>query len=148
MTSVNDIKADYKSLNVWQKSVYLVTNIYTITKQYPSDELYGLVSQIRRAATSVPVNIAEGAVRNSSKEYVRFLHISQGSLAELETFLIISKNLGYVNEEECDELSIRIEEIKKMLYGLINYHKSKYQASEPNSSYLPTPNPQPLTPNS
>ena len=126
---------------VWQNSVDLVTEIYSITKAFPKEEMYGIVSQLRRAAASVPANISEGAVRNSEKEYVRFLYISQGSLAELDTFILISKNLGYVNEEKCDELINRMEEIKKMLYGLINYHKSKYHTSEPESPYHLTPNP-------
>ncbi len=141
MAEVNLNIQSYKDLKVWQKSVDLVTEIYSITKAFPKEEMYGIVSQLRRAAASVPANISEGAVRNSEKEYVRFLYISQGSLAELDTFILISKNLGYVNEEKCDELINRMEEIKKMLYGLINYHKSKYQASEPESPYHLTPNP-------
>ena len=83
----------HKDMEVWKKSIGLVTKVYELTKIFPEDEKFGLVSQIRRAAVSIPSNIAEGAARNSDKEIQRFLDISLGSIAELETQLIIAENL-------------------------------------------------------
>ena len=111
----------HKDLIVWQKSISLVTEIYKTTKSYPKDELFGLVSQMRRAAVSIPSNIAEGHGRCSDKELVRFLFISLGSASELETQLIISKNLGFVNENDYAQLLSLNEEVIKMLVSLIRY---------------------------
>jgi four helix bundle protein len=88
----------HKDLNVWQESIVLVTLIYEKTKSFPKDELFGLTSQIRRSAVSIPSNIAEGAARESNKEFLRFLFISQGSVSELDTQLIIAKNLSFIND--------------------------------------------------
>jgi four helix bundle protein len=96
----------------------LVNAIYRLTKTFPGDEIYGLSSQMRRAAVSVPSNIAEGSARHSRKEFLQFLGISLGSLAELETQVMISGNLGYI--EGIDELIQLIESIRKMLHGLVN----------------------------
>ena len=109
----------HKDLEAWKKSIELVTNIYEITKVFPKEEIYGLTSQIRRCAVSVPSNIAEGAARHSSKEYLQFLYISLGSISELETQLIISQNLGFINNSsEIIEKSLKV---KQVLYGLIKY---------------------------
>lgn len=111
---------NHKDLEVWKKSIELSKNVYIITKKFPKEEIYGLTSQIRRAVVSVASNIAEGAARNSDKEFIHFLYISLGSLAELETQLIISKDIGYL-----DKIDINLEEIRKMILGLIKYLKNK-----------------------
>ncbi|MEI7596292.1 MAG: four helix bundle protein [Bacteroidota bacterium] len=109
----------HKDLLVWQKSIELVTTLYKLTKDFPKEEIYGLTSQIRRSAVSVPSNIAEGAGRHSKKEYTQFLYISLGSLSELETQIIIASNLGYVKQNEIEDLSIEINSLLKMLTSLI-----------------------------
>ena len=112
---------EYKKLRVWQESVNLVTEIYLITKTFPSSERYGLVNQIRRAAVSVPSNIAEGAGRNTKGEFKNFLGTANGSLFELETQLIISKNLEYVAEKDLNFFLPRIEILQKMIYNLLKF---------------------------
>jgi len=106
----------HKDLLVWQKSVDFVAAVYAATKSWPSEELYGLTSQVRRAAVSVPCNIAEGAGRGGRKEYTRFLGIALGSLAEVETQLVIAARLGYMRD--CSELNESLQEIRRMLIGL------------------------------
>jgi four helix bundle protein len=115
----------YKDLIVWQKSIQLVTDIYALTKTFPSDERYGMVSQLNRAVISVPSNIAEGWGRELSKNYLQFLRVSQGSLMEVETMILISKNLGYINETNFKELNKKIEEVGKILQGLIKSVQQK-----------------------
>ena len=108
----------HRDLDVWKQSIGLVREIYMVTKMFPLEERYCLTNQMRRAAVSVPSNIAEGAARDSLKEFKRFLAISRGSLAELETQLLIAADLGYL--ECCDTISQKIELIRKMLHGLYN----------------------------
>ncbi|OJX31178.1 MAG: four helix bundle protein [Chryseobacterium sp. 36-9] len=112
--------AHFKELIVWQKSIDLVTKIYKVTEKFPSNEIYGLTSQLRRASVSIPSNIAEGNTRRSKADYVQFLRIARGSCSEVETQIIISKNLGFIDENSFEELSFNIIEISKMLSGLIN----------------------------
>ncbi|MEJ5102889.1 four helix bundle protein [Chryseobacterium sp. MYb328] len=112
--------ANFKELLVWQKSIDFVTDIYKITDAFPKNEVYGLTSQIRRAAVSIPSNIAEGNSRRSKPDYLQFLKISRGSCAEVETQLVISKNLIFFSEEDYLKLNQEIIEITKMLNGLIN----------------------------
>lgn len=112
--------ANFKELLVWQKSIDFVTDIYRSTGSFPKDEMYGLISQIRRASASIPSNIAEGNSRRSKPDYLQFLKIARGSCAEVETQLMISKNLNYLNEEDYQKLNNNIIEISKMLNGLIN----------------------------
>lgn len=90
----------HKDLRVWQQSIDLVTSVYLLTKNYPKEELFGLVSQMRRAVVSIPSNIAEGYARGTDKEKLHFLRISSGSMSELETQVMVSHNLGYMNLEE------------------------------------------------
>lgn len=106
--------AHFKELLVWQKSINFVTEIYKETESFPKSEMYGLVSQIKRATVSIASNIAEGNSRRSVPDYVQFLRISRGSCAEVETQLIISKNLGFLNEEKSLKLNQDITEISKM----------------------------------
>ncbi len=110
---------NYKKLEVWNRDVDFATQIYSTTKSFPIDELYGLTSQLRRASVSISSNISEGAGRNSDKEFRQFLNISFGSCAEIETQLIISKKLGYLSEEQFSILSTEIIEIQKIIYSLI-----------------------------
>lgn len=109
----------YKDLKVWQKSIDLAVKIYEVTKRFPKEELYGLVSQMRRAAFSIPSNIAEGYCRKHLRDYIRFLGIAYGSAAELETQLIISKKIKLVKKESFSELTGLTQEIMKMLYILM-----------------------------
>lgn len=111
----------YKNLEVWKKSIELVKEVYVITKSYPNDEKFGIVSQMRRAAVSIPSNIAEGATRYSDKDSSRFIDIAIGSIAELETQLIISKELGFVGE--IDTLMERIKQINALALGLKNFYE-------------------------
>jgi four helix bundle protein len=125
----------YKDLEVWQKSVSLVTAIYELTKAFPRDELYTLVSQIRRAAISIPSNIAEGRGKRSTRDFIRFLSIAYGSAAELETQLIISSNLNYISVEQLNPLSEEINRICRMLNGL----QTSLEKRAANSSRIPNP---------
>lgn len=109
----------YKELIVWQKSIILVKEIYKITKHYPKAELFALVSQIRRAVISIPSNIAEGYGRRSHKEYLQFYSIAYGSALEVETQLIISKELSFITQAEFNRTSSILTEIIKMLYVMI-----------------------------
>lgn len=115
----------HKDLDVWKKAVDFVTDLYKETQNFPKEELYGLTSQMRRAAISVPSNIAEGAARQSNKEYIRFLYISLGSLMEIDTQLIIALNLEYIEIKKYEVLKVDIDEIGRMLNGLINYRKTR-----------------------
>ncbi|MEX0647135.1 MAG: four helix bundle protein [Balneolaceae bacterium] len=110
---------NYKELKVWNKSVALATDVYKVTKKFPESEMYGITSQIRRSSVSISSNIAEGAGRAGKKEFKHFLNISYGSSFELETQLIISKNLEYLSEKEFNSLQGLLIEIQKMLYTLI-----------------------------
>lgn len=113
----------HKDLNVWIKSIDFVTKIYKATKCFPKEEVYGLQGQIHRAAISIPSNIAEGASRNTNKEFIQFLYIALGSASELETQIVISGKIGYI--EDVNALLKEIETIKKMLNGLISYLKNR-----------------------
>lgn len=116
----------YKDLKIWQRSMSLVTSIYALTSSFPKEERYGLTSQIRRCAVSVPSNIAEGSSRrHGRKEFVRFLQIAYGSLAELETQLQIALNLKFVNEKEALPHFEEIDEIMRMITGLMKAIDSK-----------------------
>jgi four helix bundle protein len=109
----------YKDLNVWQKSIELVEGIYGITKNFPKSEEYGLKSQMKRCAISIPSNIAEGNRRGTKKEYIRFVSIAFGSGAELETQLIIAEKLGFLKNSDSSNINNLLEQVMKMLNGLI-----------------------------
>jgi four helix bundle protein len=114
----------HRDLRVWNNSIDLVTKIYKITNDFPKEELFGLTSQIRRSAVSIPSNIAEGAARTSKKEFLNFLSIALGSSSELETQLIISKNLKYIGIEDYQVFINDLIEIQKMIHGLMKNLKS------------------------
>jgi len=109
----------FKDLFVWQKGIELVNDIYKATKKFPKEELYCLTSQIRRAAISIPANIAEGWGRGTTKNYIQFLEISRGSLFELNTLIIIAYNQEYIKKETCDEIENKLNEIGRMLNAMI-----------------------------
>lgn len=110
--------SNYKELQVWQKSIELVLDVYKLVKELPSEERYALGDQMRRSAVSIPSNIAEGHARESAKEFRHFLTIASGSLAELETQLIICHQLNYCSGEEYTALSCQIDSIERMLVSL------------------------------
>lgn len=108
----------HRRLDVWKKSMKFTQEIYGITSAFPKREEYGLVSQMRRAAVSIPSNLAEGAGRKGSKEFKQFLNIAQGSISELDTQIELSFMLGYIEAEKHGELTDGLTNISKMLYGL------------------------------
>lgn len=113
----------HKKLDAWKLSMDLVVEVYNITKNFPKEEMYGLTNQIRRCAVSIPSNIAEGCARQNDKETVQFLYISIGSIAELETQLLISKELEYIMN--VDKILDDLTKIKGVILGLIKYLKTK-----------------------
>ena len=115
----------YRDLKVWQKSMDLTVRTYELTRTFPSEEKYGLVSQMRRAAASVPANIAEGRARRSTKEFIQMLGIARGSLAELETFVTLSERLGLIRSETSESLLEDCAEINRMMNGLMRALSSK-----------------------
>jgi four helix bundle protein len=122
--------SSYKDLIAWQKSIKLVTTIYSVTKSFPAEEKFGIISQLNRAAVSVPSNIAEGWGRESSKSYLQFLRTSRGSLMELETLLLISKNLNYISESTHKDTIAQLEETGKILQGLIKSVQQKIKLTQ------------------
>lgn len=110
------LKSD-KELIVWQKSMELTKTIFSLTAQFPKSEIYGLTSQIRRAAISIPANIAEGQARHTTQQFIQFLGIA-GSLAELETLTILAESLNYINNSDSEKVLLDCAEINKMLFGL------------------------------
>lgn len=122
---------NHKDLDVWTESIELTKLIYNLTAKFPKEEMFSLTSQIRRASVSVASNIAEGCAKNSKKELLRHLDIALGSLSELETQLIISKEIGFINDAEYSYIiSNKIETIMKMLINLIKFHRSKLNEKE------------------
>ena len=108
----------HKNLDAWMQSMNLVRNIYKITKSFPEIEKFGLTGQMRRATISIPSNIAEGAARKGSKEFVHFLNIAQGSISELDTQIELAKILNYMDKEAASDLTNSLDSISKMLFGL------------------------------
>ena len=115
----------YRDLKVWQKAIDMVVDCYKLSQDFPKHEIYGLTSQLRRAAVSVPANIAEGYGLGSRKEYLQFLAIAQGSLKEVETHLIITQRLEYMTQTQLKTILARTEELGKMLGSLIRTLKDK-----------------------
>lgn len=110
---------DYRELKVWEKAHEYALSVYKATRDFPKEELYGLTSQLRRSASSVPSNIAEGCGRNSDAELARFLEIAYGSASESDYQLLLAKDLGYLNVDSFKSLSVMVEEIRRMLNGFI-----------------------------
>jgi four helix bundle protein len=116
---------NYKELKVWEKSYQFCLAIYRITQEYPRSETYGLISQMRRAALSIPSNIAEGYGRKTTPEYLRFLYIAYGSVCELETQVLISGDLGYLKGESLSKFKEDLIEVERMLNALIKSLENK-----------------------
>jgi four helix bundle protein len=116
---------DFKELIVWQKAMDLVVAVYKATANFPREELYGLSSQLRKSAISVPSNIAEGQGRRTTKDFINFLSIADGSLCEVKTQLMIAERLGYLRESAGVSLFQATEEVHRLLHGLINSLETK-----------------------
>jgi four helix bundle protein len=116
---------DYTDLDVWNESRNLVKQVYLITQTFPKEEVYGLSSQIKRAAVSIPSNIAEGCGRNHVKDAMQFFYISRGSIFELETQLYLAFDLNFISKDELNSMLEKIKTGKKLINGFINYNKKK-----------------------
>ena len=121
----SEMLKNYKELQVWQKGYQLCLQIYKITKKFPKEEQYGLISQIRRAAVSVPSNIAEGYGRKTTPDYLRSLYIAYGSDCELETQIMLSRDLNYIFSNDSEKLLNEIREVERMLKALIKSLENK-----------------------
>jgi four helix bundle protein len=117
----------YRDLNAWKKAVFLVLEIYKSTEGFPKHEQYGLTNQIRRAAVSIPSNIAEGYLRKHKQDYIRFVRIAFASGGELETQLYLAKQLGFLSEEKYKQVDQALSEVMKMLNKLLQALEKKYQ---------------------
>lgn len=115
----------HKNLDVWQEGVVLATLTYKITESFPKSEIYGITSQMRRAAVSISSNIAEGAARTSQKEFLQFLNIANGSLSELDTQFDIALSLGYMTQHARNDIDVKIESVAAKLSGLIRSVRRK-----------------------
>ena len=109
----------YKDLVVWQKSYGFVLSVYKATKLFPKEEQFGLIAQMRRAASSIPANIAEGSMRGSQREFQQFIRVARGSMAEMEVWIKLSYDLKYIDETAFESLSGQCEEVGKLLHGLL-----------------------------
>jgi four helix bundle protein len=110
----------FKELKVWQKGIEIVKDIYEITKRFPKEEMYGLTTQMRRSAISIPSNIAEGFKRHHAKEYKQFLYIALGSIAELETQMVIAKEVDLIEGTTLDNVNEKLDHTSRMLSSLIS----------------------------
>jgi len=117
---------NFRELIAWQKAMELTKKVYLLTKAFPSDERYGLISQIQRAVVSIPSNIAEGAGRPTQKELVHFLSFALGSAYELETELLLAGNLNYISSEQSEQINTEVVEVQKLVYSLMK----KFNPSE------------------
>ena len=115
----------HKKLDAWKLSMDLVIDVYRETDRFPNREKYGLIDQIRRAAISIPSNIAEGAARHTKKEFINYLHIAQASLSELDTQVELAKRLSYIDETTREIIAARMERIDKTITGLIRHLANK-----------------------
>lgn len=134
------MSTDYKELTAWQRSMDLVREVYRCTRSFPREEMFGLSSQMRRAAVSVPSNIAEGKGWYSKKELIQFLYKARGSLLELETQIIIARDLDYMNDATTRSLSAATLEVNRILNGLINHflQERATQCQPDHSTVFPT----------
>jgi len=129
---------NYKELKVWQRSYQLCLKIYKVTTIFPKEERYGLTSQIRRSAVSIPSNIAEGYGRKTTADYIRYLYIAYGSVCELETQILLSMDLGYIDSAVIEKIKDEIQQIERMLKGLIKSLENKHLNPGPLEPFLPT----------
>ncbi|WP_421752597.1 four helix bundle protein [Croceimicrobium sp.] len=115
----------FKNLKVWQKAMELAERVFVLTRDFPEEEKFGLIAQIRRSAVSVPSNIAEGAGRNSNQDFARFLNIANGSINELETQLLLAERLGFVEKDKLEETLSLVAEVQKMNYAMTKRLKNE-----------------------
>jgi four helix bundle protein len=115
----------HKKLDAWKESVTLVTLVYELTRQFPQNEVFGLISQLRRAVISIPGNVAEGAARQTRREFVQFLYIARGSLSEVDTYIEIARKLGYIEKESIFMVDQKLMDVDKIITGLIQAVKRK-----------------------
>ena len=125
---------DFRKLNVWQKAHELALAVYASTRGFPKDELYGLTSQSRRAAASIPANIAEGCGRNAEGDFLRFLHIASGSASELEYHLLLAHDLHLLDQETYQRLSGEVCEVKRMLAAFVQTVRTRTQQASSHRS--------------
>lgn len=116
---------NYQNLDAWKKAMHLAKDVYEIVKVFPKDEMYGISSQVKRAVVSVAANIAEGIGRNTKKDTIQFLHISRGSLYELQTLLQLAADFHFMEQQSLHRLQLQMEECLKLLNGLIKYFENK-----------------------
>ncbi len=124
-TTDHEAMRSHKDLDVWKQAITLAKIVYQTTGEYPKEEMFGLVSQMRRAAVSIASNIAEGAARHGNKEFIQFLYVAVGSASELDTQLEISKAAGFIEAGKFDAMQEAVSRVTQMLYGLIRATKSK-----------------------
>lgn len=120
----------YRDLNVWQKAMSVAEAVYLLTKSFPQSELYGLTTQMRRAAVSIAANIAEGHGRETSRSYIHFLRVSQGSLKELETYLFLANRIGHADAQTTEPILDECDKLGRMLRSLIRAIQDKVHAEE------------------
>jgi four helix bundle protein len=125
------MRGSFRDLKAWQKAIELVLDIYRSTRGFPKDEMYGLTAQLRRAAVSVPSNIAEGKGRSTDRDFCLFLHHARGSLFEIETQLMVAQQLGYIPEAEAKKLIDEAGEVARILSGLIKSINNSASLSKP-----------------
>jgi four helix bundle protein len=129
-------RRNHKDLILWQKSLDLTAEVHRLTVRLPRHEVFGLSSQIRRAAVSIPSNVAEGAARRTTREFIAFLHIARGSFAELETQLLLARKVGYLADPELVPVLIRLDEVGRLLNAVITGLRARLNRA---SSLPPTP---------
>ncbi|HXZ36336.1 MAG TPA: four helix bundle protein [Thermodesulfobacteriota bacterium] len=122
---MNIMEKPHKRLDAWKESVTLVTLVYELTRQFPRNEVFGLTSQLRRAVISIPGNVAEGAARQTRREFVQFLYIARGSLSEVDTYIEIARRLGYIEKGSIAMVEEKMVDVDKIITGLIKSLKSK-----------------------
>ena len=131
----------YRELTVWQLGMQIAREVYGLANSFPKNEQYGITSQVQRAAVSIPSNIAEGHARDSTKEYLRHLSIARGSLAELETLMLLCRDFGYANTDDCSQMMARLDELSRMLRGLQNSLRRKLDNLADRSAPIPRSSP-------
>ena len=134
---VAQCRTSHKDLILWQKSMDLAAEVYRMVRCFPNFELFGLGAQLRRAAVSVPSNVAEGAARRTTRDFISFLHIARGSLAELETQLLLARRLHYVDDASAQALATEVEEVGRLLNAVIRGLRRRLEAQPSSLSPIP-----------
>jgi four helix bundle protein len=129
-------RSNHKDLILWQKAMVLATDVHRLTAKLPKHEIFGLTSQMRRSAVSIPSNVAEGAARRTTRDFIGFLHIARGSFAELETQLLLSRRIGYIDRSDLEPIMASMDEVGRLLNAVISGLKRRLKLASPLS---PTP---------